>query len=606
MYYDVPDTSPFFLYLLAVVLSPIQGASLAFLAQQCRRRLRSPVPADGAMATGFPASRKPPVPSNPFSAWQPEGDSTKNVEQECWQHKVAAWRNGFCGLGRYGASPLALFLRLRTPAEAFRRLAAAEGCATRPFSTAVSTMFESAAEGLHGALTAEAATAWHSAVCSEGGLAAIGLAGRAGTFAGSAVGASAVKRAEIENILAGLATCWRLQRVAARCASLLGRLLLERAMSTGEDGEADSCLAYTRACSWLLDSEGSVVKSFARLRDVAAYVSAVVGGEVERPAAAPSFVSLDGDEDERSDVTTGEVYSPDLGELLPTAMYESYLLPSLGVRDTSESLFPPIFAKDEQPSSLDDVLSGLVSYLHGRDMRRLSRRPALHGVGETRRGSTPLSTAVVYANRIPWTSCPVALSQALLALDEQDKAWAESTSSNMSSIGSSDSGSASLPSGKASPDVAKRSKPVSKAGDDAEHPEHHPRRDAFLDNRDGAKRESALSPAQEWVSVARAILLGYSESMESGAGSATFFGHPAAPRSGVSALVADSRVLQLACERHPTLVAPMKAGAGPLARDLLAGGRAQPVVSALVNLTSYQGEACVFRHGLQMRPFCRG
>lgn len=549
------------------------------------------------MATGIPASRKPPVPTNPFSAWQPEDDATVNVEQECWQHKIAAWRNGFCGLGRHGASPLALFLRLRTPTEAFRRLAAAEECAPRPFSAAVSTMFESAAEGLHSALTAEAATAWHSAVCSEDGLAAIGLAGRATTFSGSSVGASAVKQAEIETILAGLATCWRLQRVAARCASLLGRLLLERTVSAGEEGEADSCLAYTRACSWLLDSEGSVVKSFARLQDVAAHVSAV-GGEVERPAVAPSFVSLDGDEDERSDVTTGEVYSLDLGELLPRAMYESYLLPSLGVRDTSERRSPPISVREEQPSSLDDVLSGLVNYLHGQDMRRLSRRPGLYGVGGTRRGSTPLSTAVVYANRIPWTTCSLALSQALLALDEQDKVLTESTSSNMSSSGSSDNGRASLSSRKSSSDVGKRSKPVNKAGDNAEHPEHHPRGNTSLDNRDVAKHESTLSPAQEWISVARAILLGYLESMESSTASAAFFGHPAAPQPGASALAADPRVLQLACERHPTLVAPMKAGAGPLARDLLAGGKAQPVVAALVNLTSYQGEACVVRRGL--------
>lgn len=577
-----------------------------FLAQQCQRRLRSEVPADGAIATGVPASRKPSVPTNQFSSWTAGDDATKKVEQVCWEHKISAWRNGFCGLGQHGAkkmtltSPLALFLRLRTPTDAFRRLAAAEECAPRPFSAAVSTMFESAAEGLHGALTAEAATAWYAAVCSEGDHAGTGLAGRTNAFAGNAVGASEVTQTEIETILAGLANCWRLQRVAARCASLIGRLLLEKAISMGEEDGAGSCVAYARACSWLLASEGSVVKSFARLKDVAAHLSAV-GGEAQRPAVAPSFVSLGGDEDELSDLTTGEGSSSDLEEFLQRAMYESFLLPSLGVGDTSESRALPIFVGDEQPPSLDDVLSGLVGYLHGQDMRLLSPRPGLRGIGDARRGSVPLSTAVVYANRIPWTTCPVSLSQAVLALDEQDKALAERLSSHMSS--SSDSSSASLSGSIASPVTAKRSKPVSKARDDTEHPEH-PRRGS-LDNRDSAEHDNTLSPAQEWVSVARAILLGYSESMDSGAASAVF-GHPAAPRSGASALAADPRVLQLACERHPTLVAPTKAGAGPLARDLLAGGRAQPVVAALVNLTCYQGDACALRHGWQMQPFVTG
>ncbi|CAM9176689.1 unnamed protein product [Ectocarpus fasciculatus] len=132
-----------------------KGANLAFLAQQCQRRLRSLGACDEPIANGIPAFCKPLPPTTPLSAW-PEGDN--NLGQDCWPRKVAAWRNGFCGLGGSGASentpsPLALFLRLRSPTEAVRLLSLAEERSDRPHPAKASAMFLSAAEGLHNALT---------------------------------------------------------------------------------------------------------------------------------------------------------------------------------------------------------------------------------------------------------------------------------------------------------------------------------------------------------------------------------------------------------------------------------------------------------------------
>ncbi|CAN0566086.1 unnamed protein product, partial [Ectocarpus sp. 12 AP-2014] len=149
------------------------------------------------------------------------------------------------------------------------------------------------------------------------------------------------------------------------------------------EGDCATGLAYTRACSWLLASGEPVIDSFASLQDVAARVS-VAGGETELSAVVPSFVSLDDDEEENSYLTTAEVPPLDLEELLPRAMYEFYLLSSFGVRDTP-GVGPPRLALDfnampisesgePQSLSLDDLLSGLVSYLHEKDIQRLSLR----------------------------------------------------------------------------------------------------------------------------------------------------------------------------------------------------------------------------------------
>lgn len=620
-----------------LLLTPLQHASLAFLAQQCQRRLRSHVAADdpGEGSENIPAFRKPSSPENPFEFGGSNPDA--ELEQGRWQRKLAAWREGFCGVGRDGAaatapaSPLALFLRLRTPTEAFRLLSAAAGRSPRPLSARMSSVFVSAAEGLHGALTAEAADAWRAAVCPQDhgdgdGDDGVGLAERIHALSGTAAargdgggdggGATAEKPAEIERVLAGVANCWRLQRAAARCASLLGRLLLEAAVSVGEQWSAEhdaaAAVAYARACSWMLASGEPVVRSLALLRDAAARVLAA-GGEMERTlSGAPSFVMVDDEEEEGEEeddhdregpsyLTTAEASPPNLEKLLPQAMYESYLLPALGVGDTPEahSRGPQVSVRDQEPPalSLGDALSGLVGYLHRQDMRRVSQRPSLQGLGDgtTRRSSTlPLATAVVYADRAPWAACPAALSEALAALDQQDKALADSTSGNTSSSscssGTSLSGRKSPP---GVPGVAKRSKPASKArrGSSSEHRRGSSSSGPSLDSNQGPAAEGSglLLPAQEWIAVARAVLLGYSEQAEkSGATSAV--------SPGPSVPAADARILQLACERHPSLVAPAMAhvaparlGAGPLARDLLAGGRAQPVVAALVNLTFHGG-----------------
>eukprot|EP00752_Nemacystus_decipiens_P011911 g10562.t1 len=599
-----------------------QGPSLSFIALQCRRRLRPHAAADDPDDQGgdVPASRTPPPPENPFSLGLEGTAASAEPGQEGWQRKFAAWRDGFCGTDRGGATraasapPLALFLRLRTPTEAFRLLSAA---AERSLSARASSLsvFVAAAEGLHGALTAEAADAWRGAVCPDHADAGVGLAGRADALSdGAGGGATAAKPAKIEAVLAGLASCWRLQRVAARCASLLGRLVLETAVSIGlqekwsDENSAAAGLAYRRACSWMLASEEPVVQSLALLRDAAARVLAV-GGEIERTLSAePSFVLVDDDDDDEDDddpddqsyLTTaaGVLSAPNLEKLLPRAMYESYLLPALGVGNNStpeaKGRGPPVSDRGgkSSPVSLDDAVSGLVGYLHRQDMRQLSQRPGFQGLGDGRRPSTvPLSMAVVYADRIPWAACPVSLPEALAALDQQDKALAESTSGNISS--SSGSSGTSL-SGRKSPasgagGVTKRSKPASKARrGSSDHRTGRSASGSSLDNNHVPATEGGtlLLPAQEWIAVARAVLLGYSE--YPGKGGATGAASP-----GAGLLAADARILQLACERHPSLivahVAPARPGAGPLARDLLAGGRAQPVVAALVNLTSHSG-----------------
>ncbi|CAN0589854.1 unnamed protein product, partial [Ectocarpus sp. 12 AP-2014] len=136
---------------------------------------------------------------------------------------------------------------------------------------------------------------------------------------------------------------------------------------------------------------------------------------------------------------------------------------------------------EPQSLSLDDLLSGLVSYLHEKDIQRLSLRAGLPSVWDGTPRYTPLSTAVVYASRAPWTECPVALSQALLALDEQDKTLSESASSNISS--SSGSSGASLPR-KTSQGGSKRLKSKTRPRHERSGSTEHQKPASSLDGRD--------------------------------------------------------------------------------------------------------------------------
>ena len=169
----------------------LQGASLAFLARRGQRRLRSRDAADKSVVKDNPAALKLPPPPNVCAA--PLGHDA----DAAWLRKFTAWQTGFCGLGggasvsgrsgcgrtaASGASSLALFLQLKTPTAAFRLLAAAEAHSPRPLSPTVSAMFVSAAEGLHGAVVAEATSAWHAAVCPASGHsdAGVSLVGKRG------------------------------------------------------------------------------------------------------------------------------------------------------------------------------------------------------------------------------------------------------------------------------------------------------------------------------------------------------------------------------------------------------------------------------------------
>lgn len=612
------------------------------MARRGQRRLRARDAADTSVAKDTPAALKlPPPPPNVCAA--PLG----HVADAAWLRKCAAWQTGFCGLGggasvsggsgggsggraaASGASSLALFLQLKTPTAAFRLLAAAEARSPRPLSPTVSTMFVSAAEGLHGALIAEATAAWDAAVCPASGRSdgTIGLVGRRGTppCRGSNGGISAASGVGIEIILADLVTCWRLQRVSARCASLIGRLLLEAsATAATAPPEGSSALedaaaakqAYTRACLWLRGSGDSVVECFALLTETAALVSEAGasgsddGEEVERAGEASSLISLDDDNgDEDSCGSTFEKSSPSLEEELSRAMYEVYLLPALGIGAPGSQaalLAPtpeltPFVARDKQLPSFDGVLSSLVAYLHGQDMRRFSLpTDPRHSEDGARRPTSLLSTAVVYGGCVPWTACPAALSQALLALDEQEKSLAESASnirSNRSNSGSGGSNAASTPGRKSSPSGASHSSVTGKGRRRREKNDSAGNSGAGTgataqDERDPAESESTPRPALEWVAVSQAILHGYARQIDgsfSTAATAAFTRKPLGRPLGPVAFAADERILQLACERHPSLVAPLGSDPGYLAAGLLAGGKARPVVAALVRLTTCGG-----------------
>ncbi|CAN0150526.1 unnamed protein product [Scytosiphon promiscuus] len=591
-----------------------QVTNLAFLARQCQRRLRSRLVADERVTDDTRNSKRAQPSSNPFATWPPL-DTDPNGKINSWELKLDAWRHGFCGLVGSGsrktiASPLGLLLRLRTSTEAFRLLAEAVGCCPRPLSAAISATLVSAAEGLHGALAAEAIAAWRAAVGTEGSDDNVGQAGIPRTLANCAGGrAVGCQKTGIETVLVGIVNCWRLQGATARCASLLGRLMLEKALSEVKEssvhGSAGAGLTYTRACCWLLASGEPLVESFARLQNVAAHMSAI-GAELKRTAVASSVISLDVDEEGNSDSTTTGVPSPDLEDLLPRAMYETFLLPSLGAGNMPESQLPRVTVdasasgtSNGESLSLDDVLKGLVSHLHGEDMRCLAQHRGLRGLWDGVRRSTPLSKAVVYASRVPWTTCPSALSRALAALQEQDRTLDENAWNNISSSSGSSSSSASLSGTKSSPRDAKRRRPGERARQNHSESTEHPRpspleRRGLVEDVSGelAQGGSITATPREWLAVARAILMGYAEQVEARAAAAVCLEDPAMPSLGGGArnnLAADPRILQLACERHPYLVAPAKIGPGPLARDLLAGGMTQPVVAALVNLTLCDG-----------------
>lgn len=542
---------------------------------------------------------------------------------DSWVAKCGGWRQGFCRLGggnaaTSGSPALALFLRLRTPTEAFRFLAAAEARAPRPRLVAVSAAFLAAGEGLHGALTTEAGACWRAAVQS---------AETRNHHGGVTVGKedkkqeSPARRAGMETILPKLVQCWKRQRVASRCASLMARLCLEEAVTTvatvgvsdGASPNVAAAQAFARACSWLLESDESVVECCDRLREAATRVlqttpAAAPLNEVaaqgswlevaEETAGEPEFESGDepGD-DARSSLSMPEAYSFCLDEALTQAMYEAYLLPALGVRASSGYVRAALGTRSLPApgrggsNPLDSVLSGLVVYLHGRDSRQVSQPPLLRNAEIENRQQVSLATAVVCCSHAPWAACPEALSLALRALDEQAEVLAEhvsvlgsSSTSSRSSLSRTNSGG--IRTVRRSPTEKRQGKlDGSTAARDFSSRNSHTKQgmaELVVDERDGMSGRSA-SLADAWIAVARAVLNGFQEMADMCSGKETK--RPAASL-GDFPVGTDDGVLQLACERHPALLTARRGGTGPLARALLARGRQRPLVSALVHLTS--------------------
>lgn len=599
------------------------------LAQHCRRRLRSKDAADQSVRENAAALRR-------LRSLNPFADSSGNdfngdaALQDYSQDKLTAWQIGFCGLGgnnssirdrRTSAIPmssLGLFLRLRSSKEAFYLLAAADARLQRPLPAQITATFISAAEGLHGALEAESTAAWRAAVCGAGDVSDIEHEGRAQT----PCRVLGVEKMGIENILPELVKCWKLQRETARCASLLGRLLLEAVVkvpSSAEEFPTDWSAAlrqaYLQACHWLLASGEPIVECFTRLQETSSHVlNVVISAQTSRASdcegaeplvTAPSLISSEEErEDNESYTSSAEVVSLTLEESLSRALYEIYLLPALGVENTFDGqaaraviapLLAPIDDRNDQLTYFGGVLLELISYVHNEDMRRFSLPTGLHDVEDGKQLSTSLSTMVVCASRIPWTEYPVALSQALVALDAQDKLLNDSTSSNKSnSSGSSGTFASSgrfTTSTTAHTSPGKQSRldrPTGAAGRRRREETRHSGDRIYLDGRDIAEEERAGPTIQDWVSAARVVLVSYSEEIEASTINIAL-GKSRTPPHKFYGLAIDQRVLQLACERHPTLVVPLKVGPGPLAKALLAGDQARPLVAALVRLTSCGG-----------------
>lgn len=472
---------------------------------------------------------------------------------------------------------------------------------------------------------AEAAAAWRAAVWAARNESNAGLAAGEGNSFENESGMSPTKAVGLEGILPGLVKCWRLQRAAARCASLIGRLLLEEAAgavsTAGQTSPAQGRAAgqaYSRACPWLLASAEPVVDCVKRLQEVAALVvkgqssEEPVGGSdgeaVDQTTVASSVMSsLDEEVIEHLKSYEAASERPSLGSeaSLSRAMYESYLLPALdvrgspGTRERFIALAPSLSSGDRGSHSahLDNILSGLVAYLHAQDMRRFAQPRGLRDFEDEVHGSTPLALAVVRAGRVPWTTCAAASSQALAALDDQEKALSEGVRSNRSN--SNGSSISLFSSGLASPGGTRSSSPANTNPVDRPSTGTNSRRrregsenaaGAVTPTEEGdpAEDASARFPTQEWIAVARAVLVGYLEEVEDSA-TVISAGGRLTPSMGPSAPLANDRILQHACERHPRLVAPARGGAGALARALLMGGKARPLVSALVRLTSCGG-----------------
>lgn len=573
------------------------------------------------------SSAMSPAPPSPCEDLKGHGTNHDDF-LESWHRKCMAWQEGFCQLGEGALAgngiggnahvpPLAIFLQLKTTTEAFRDLAVAEARVPHPRSATVLAAFLAAAEGLHGALTAEALSSWRAAVyggnlgpCGESDI--VEKIQENGSPSVSKCGGG------IEGILPSLLQCWKLQHVAMRCASLMASLFLEEAercavilASKGvtDRGTAAIVEAYRLACLWLLHSGESIVRSCKRLRDAAEHLvdaantTRTMGKSMTEASEVTS--SVDGGDDARSTESSSWACFMDLQESLSGVMYDTYVLRALGVGDwraDEGTVGPPPLtcaASEGDLGSLDVVLLGLVGHLYERDKKHGLQRPNPRSLIDAEQQSVSLAGSVIRAGRAPWMACSGALSYALHALDQLEQA----SSPGCSSSGSSGY-SITRSSSKSRSNISLSSSSRTSLGGASKRSSGNSRRIKTDSRRGITKAELTVAvPADDiesetrsdggtpsgraWIAVARAILAGYSqvasgESASNNLQAATLSTSP----MDIAAAIADDAMLQLASEKHPALITARKGGIGPLARALLSAGRARPLVLALVRLTS--------------------
>ncbi|CAM9369432.1 unnamed protein product [Discosporangium mesarthrocarpum] len=503
-------------------------------------------------------------------------------------------------------------------------------------------LFAAAAEGLHGALMYEARDAWHEAQVGASFDASDTEQDGEGQKHGDCNDCDGNRtKLAPEHTLPRLARCCLLIREAGKCAFLLASLLLDDAarIATGRGGAGEGAVAWEprtetsspnhsttglrrlmSACHWLLLSGTTpVVEAWDLLEEASARVESCLGGALAAEGGRDSLSGRGLDDSWTSDVGTLPSTETEVQELRSGAggtdqanrgtgqpvwsvegiaglegqqalsralsvCYASYLCPVLGTvaqwggssreMDASQRA-PPLFSSGgmglEGLSRLDVILCDLIGHLQ--DGTGLAPGPGQRagdriGGGP---GCPTLAQFVVCARRVPWARCHSALSSAYTALIAQ---CLRSHMKLLQGVGR-DGG-----------DALYIADNIGEDGGDRRTVEGS---EATEETDEGGVRDP-------WLAAAILVLQGYQElaggRLKSSSRASTGGDSAGSGVQGHDGAIgvgdAEDWVLQLACEGHPLLVIGGTSGGeygGPLSRRLVEGGRARPLVLALVELS---------------------